>query len=269
MTVFFEVLRRSWRQIIYWGLGLIIWAFYPFFMIPNTEDGLQQYVDLLDELDPAMLSAVGIADAASLGTPEGFVGYAFFGYILLVMSVFAVIAGLNVSAVEEESGTMDLVLSLPIPRWQVIAEKLAAYIVMIVGISLLGFIGLLTGNALAPVEVDVSFGRYLEGAFNIIPGSVLILTFTTFVGTLVRRRATAAAIAGGFVVASFLLDAVAKAANSDAADAVSQLSVFAHYNGTQVLVNGLAWGSVIALFIVAALLSTGAVTLFQRRDIAI
>ncbi|NJL57177.1 hypothetical protein HC928_20100 [bacterium] len=84
----------------------MIWALYPFFMIPTSDDGLDAYVDLLEDLPEGLLSAVGIADAATLGTPEGLVGYAFFGYLLLIMSVFAVIAGLNVSANEEDRGIM-------------------------------------------------------------------------------------------------------------------------------------------------------------------
>ena len=43
-TVFVETLRRSWRQMIYWGLGLFIWGVYPFVMIPD-QAGLDGYAE--------------------------------------------------------------------------------------------------------------------------------------------------------------------------------------------------------------------------------
>lgn len=268
-AIFFETLRRSWRQPLYWGAGLMIWALYPFFMIPNNEQGLDQYVELLDDLPEGLLAAVGINGAESLSTPEGFVGYAFFGYILLILSVFAVIAGLNVSANEEEQGIMDMQLSLPVARWRVITEKLLAYSFMLVVIALLGFIGLLIGDAVAPVEIDLSVGRYLEGALNILPGALAILTLTAFLGAVLRRRSTAMAVAGVYVVVAYLLDAVANAANSDFMDALRQFSVFSHYEGTTVLQTGLDAGNVVLLLAFALVLGVGANWFFQRRDIAV
>ena len=200
--------------------------------------------NLVETMDANLLRAFGIDGAASLSTPEGFVGYAYFGYALLILAIFAVIAGLNITSSEEDSGIMDMVLALPIARWKIVVEKILAYSVMIVGITAFGFIGLLAGNQMASADLRVDTMALVEGSFNIVPGTLLILTLTAFVGTLVRRRIVATSIAGGFVAFSFLLDAVGKAANSDVADSIRQISVFAHYDGSNILLNGLAWGSI-------------------------
>ena len=44
--------------------------------------------------------------------------------------------GMRVTANEEDSGILDVVLSLPVRRWQVMVEKIAAYLVTIVMIAL-------------------------------------------------------------------------------------------------------------------------------------
>jgi len=266
-TIFYETLRRSWRQVIYWGLGLGLYAIYPFLLMPD-QAGLEEYVDLLEGMNAGMLKAFGISDAALISTPEGFVGYSYFGFLLLILGVFAVIAGLNVSANEEDAGILDMFMSLPVPRWQIIVEKLLAYSVMVVAISMIGFVGLLIGDALSPQPVDIATSRYLEGSFNLIPGTLLIMTFTAFVATVVKRKSVATAIAGVFVVLSYLVDAVGRAAGGEVADAVRELSVFAHYDGTTILQSGLVVSSVVALLLIALALAGGTVAFFERRDIA-
>lgn len=267
-VIFMEILRRSWRQILYWGIGLGLYAIFPFLIIPD-QAGLEGYAEVTDTLDPALLRAFGIGDGTSLGTPEGFVGYSFFGFALLILSVFAVIAGLNVSANEEEAGIMDMVLSLPVPRWVVIVEKLLAYTTMIIGILLLSLAGLLVGNALAAPDMQLETSILIEGIINVLPGTLFVLVFTAFVGTLMRRRATAMAIAGVFVVGSYLLDSIGRAANAEVTDALRQLSIFAHYDGSNVLSQGMAVGAALVIVVLAVVLSGATMQLFQRRDIAV
>ncbi len=267
-TIFFETLRRNARQMIYWGLGLAVYALYPFLFLP-AEGGLEQYAELMESFDPAILRSLGINDSTLIGTPEGFVGYSFFGFILLIMGVFAVIAGLNITATEEDNGTMDVFLSLPVARWQVIVEKLAAYTVVVTGIAFMSFIGIMIGANILTDKFSAETIRILEACLGIVPPTVMMIAFTAFVATLVRRRGMATAISGGFVVVSYLLNSVASAANSQAADAFKQLSVFNHYAGTEVLIKGLEVESVILLIAVIILLTLASVELFKRRDIAV
>lgn len=268
-AVYIETLRRNWRQLVYWGIGLAIYSMYGFLMMPPTSEDMQSYVDLVDGLDSGMMRAVGIEDAAIFGTPEGFIGYTFFGYLLIILAVYAIIAGLNITASEEDSGIMDMFMGLPVPRWRVVMEKMLAHTTVVIGMLSMSFIGLLVGDAIAPQEVDVSATRYLEGVINVVPGTLLILAFTAFVATVARRRSAATFIAGGFVVISYLVDAIGRAADSDVADVVRELSIFSHYNGTTVLAEGLAVASVVGMFGLAVLLAAGAVTFFQRRDLAV
>jgi len=267
-SVFFETLRRHWKQILYWGGGLGLYALLGFALMPSTPEGLAEYENLTEALDPSLLRAFGI-DPGMLASPEGFIGYSFFGYTLLIMSVFAVLAGLNITANDEDAGIMDVFLSLPIPRWQIVAEKLMAYIVIVFGIMALVFAGLLIGDQIAMQDVNISTGAYLEGVFNVIPGTLLVIAFTAFVATVVKRRGLALAIAGGFVVVSYVLDAMGRAAGGDVADFIREFSIFAHYDGTTILTQGVVIGSVVLLLVIALALGAGAVTFFQRRDVAV
>jgi ABC-2 type transport system permease protein len=267
-AIFFETLRRKWRQVFYWGGGLIIWALYPFLLMPDQE-GLKGYQDLIEGFDSTIIKAIGLDSGPSLATPEGFIGYAFFSYILLIMGVYAVISGLNVTANDEDSGRMDMLLSLPIPRWRIVVETVAGYMVMLIAICFLAFIGLLLGSAVTPVDVNIATIRFLEGALNIIPGTALMMAVTVFIGVLVQRRTTAAALAGGFVVVSYLLNSLANIADSSFVNALGKLSLFEYFDRATVLQSGLVWSDVLILLGAAIVFTVASVALFERRDIAV
>jgi len=267
--IFLETLRRSWRQIFYWGLGLSIYAFYPFLILPEDVEDMAGFEEMVDAFDPGMLRAFGISDATMLSSPEGMVGYSFFGFLLLIMSVFAVIAGLNVTSNEEDAGIMNVMLSLPVNRWQVVIEKLLAYTVMLFGICFIMWLGLLAGDQAAALDLALTPADYAEGILNVVPGTLLVMGFTAFVATVVKQRTVAIAIAGVFVAVSYVLDMVGRAAGSDAADAVRDVSIFAHYNGSEILVNGIALLPFMVILGVALVLGAGAMAAFERREITV
>ncbi len=263
-SVFLETLRRSWRGTLYWALGIALMGVYVVAVIPDVKM-LKQYGELVKTMPKMILAAVG-GDAANLATPEGFFGYSFFGWIMLVMATFGVVAGLNITANEEDRGIMDVLLSLPLPRWRIVVEKFLAYVVMVVFIALVSFVSVwvLVQNSSV---FTLSTARLAEGMFNLIPSTLLVIAFTALVATLVRRRNVAMGIAATFVVASYFVDVIGRSA--DSVGGLRALSFYSYYNGSEVLVKGIVWGSVIGLLIIAVLMIGGATAAFQRRDVGV
>lgn len=265
-VVFQETLRRHWRQMIYWGVGLGLLGFYVLVVIKDV-DMLEQYAALAERMPPALLQMFGMGDAASLATPEGFMSFGFFGYTLLVLAVYAVMAGLNVTANEEEDGSLDSLLAQPVPRWRVMVEKLLAYAVTSAGILAVSFLFLAVGTQFS--EIPVSLGRMLEGSVNMLPSIWLMIAFTAFVAVVFRRRSTAVMVASVFIVASYFIDFLGEAATGSLADALRTVSFFSYYNPTAVMVSGLDVGSMALLLAVTAALVGGALWFFQRRDVGV
>ena len=56
-------------------------------------------------------------------------GRCLWGLVFWLLAVFAIGAGAALIGGEEAQGTMDLLLSYPIRRWRVVAEKFAALVV--------------------------------------------------------------------------------------------------------------------------------------------
>jgi len=267
-AIFMEMLRRNWRSTLYWGIGMGLYGFLIAVFIQDA-DVLKQYGELIKApMMETMIKALGLKDSAALATPEGFIGYGFSVYALVILAVYGVIAGLSITASEEDQGIMDVLLSLPVARWRIIVEKLSFYTVSVVVIAACAFIGLWSGVQLSPV-MKVDTGKLLASTIDLIPSTLLVIGFTAFVATLVRRKGLATAIAALFVVGSWVVNFIANMASGSSIAQLNGLSFFYYYDGSGVMVNGLVLGNVILLLVIAVLLAGGTLWGFERRDVGL
>jgi ABC-2 type transport system permease protein len=263
--IFRETLRRGWRPMLYWGIGMALLALYMLVAIQDM-DTLGQYAAIVESMPPALLALFG-SEVAAIGSPDGFIAFGFFGFGLLFLAVYAVSAGLNITANEEEDGILDSLLAQPVPRWRVMIEKFLAYLVLSAGIVVLSYAGLLLGMQFSALPVNT--GRMAQAAANMLPSMLLMTAFTMFAAVVVRRRAVAMGLAAVFVVGSYFVDFLGGAASGSLADALRALSFFSYYDATTVMQTGLNWGSVALLLGVTAALVAGALWFFQRRDVGV
>lgn len=264
-SVFQETLRRSWRAMLYWGVGLALYGYLVTSFIQDA-DMLKQFQEVIQNVPPALLQFLG-TDAASLATPEGFVATRFFTFALLILAVYAIVSGLNVTANEEDQGIMDILLSLPLPRRRLVVEKFLAYSLGLMVILAISFVGLLLGNQNSALKVDGM--RLLESTFQMLPGGLLILAFTTVAGVTFRTRGTAAGAASVFVIASYFLNFLGEAASETFVGQVRALSFFYYYDPNSVIRNGINWGSFAFLALISVTLFAASIRQFQRRDIGL
>lgn len=265
-SIFFEAVRRNWRTTLYWGIGLLIYGFYGTIIIPDV-DMLNQYAQLIESMPPVLMQALGATDAATIATPEGYINLVYFGYVLIILAVYAVQAGLNVTANDEEQGMLDVVLSLPVPRARVLLERLAFYMLSSVVIIIMGLIGLFVGSGLSSLDFDM--GKLVVSSINLLPSLLLILTATVFIAVLIRRKGTAVAIVSAFVVTSYFLDFIGRAASGSFAGTLGKISFFHYYDSMTVMQNGLVLANVLLLLGITASLVVGSLWVFQRRDIGL
>lgn len=262
-SIFNETLRRNWRGMIYWGIGLGLLGFLIMSIIPNL-DFLKQFENFLNTM-PGIIKALGMEDSAQMATPEGFISAGYFGRVILILAVYCVLAGLNVTVNEEDAGIMDVLLSLPVPRWRIVLEKFAVYALMLLGIVTLGFVGLSLGGVSSAIQLDTQ--KLIIGNVNVLPSALLMLAFTMFVGTLFRRKNLAAAVAAFFIVGSYILDFAGGLASESPIARLRSISFFTYYDNAHVMQTGLNGGNVALLLSITVILVIASVWVFQRRDI--
>jgi ABC-2 type transport system permease protein len=265
-TIFIEQLKRIWKHIIYWGLGLGALSMVVMLIIPSA-DVLQEYAELIESMPPFLMQAFGANDMEALATPEGFIGLEIFSFVILLLAAYAVNAGLNIIANDENDGAMDILLTLPVPRWRVVVERFAAYALIVVIIALNTYLGLVVGNTLTELEVNMQV--MAAASVNMIPVTLAVMAFTVFVAGLTSRRGVVLAASTMFVVISYFVYTIGNAVNTTAANVASSLSVFNYYDHEAVVMDGMQWDNVTILLVVMVALVGIALMTFERRDVGV
>ena len=265
-SVFIETYKQTWKQMVYWGLGLAAMGLLVIIMVPLFD--MQQMKELLESFPPFILALVGVGDELEVfATNEGFVAIGFFGKSALIFAVYPVVMGMRVTADEEDSGIMDVQLSLPVQRARLIIEKFAAYAVSIVGLVLMIYLGMHIGVAIGGVELDMS--RLNEVTFYLVPLMIFVMSFTMIIAAIIRRRQVALGIVTAFVIVSFMLQTIGAAAADTIAESIGAISFFTYYNAGNIMTDGLVSSHVFAYFAVSVILLLMSVYRYERRDIGV
>lgn len=265
-AIFIETFKQNWKQMAGWGVGLSALAVLVVVMVPLFD--MQDMKSLLESFPPFILALVGVGqDLEIFATNEGFVAIGFFGKSALIFAVYPVVMGMRITADEEDKGIMDVLLSLPVQRGQVLVEKFLAHCVSIVGVVILIYAGVALGASLGGVDLDV--GRLTEVTFYLVPLMVFVMAATMFVAAIMRRRMAAMGAITAFVVASYMLHTIGLAAEGTVAEPLGGVSFFAYYNAGDILREGFIWPHIAGYVGVSVALLLAAVYRYQGRDVGI
>lgn len=261
-----NTLRTSWKQILYWGVGLGVLGLYIDF-IAMSPDIISGYAELFKSMPPALLQAFGASDVALLTTSEGWIVTIFVSEASLFTSVFAVMAGLNITANDEQSGVMDVILSLPISRTAYLLERWIGY--ALIGLAIVLVCGGITTGGVVAMNVDAPLDVIFKSILNLYPGLLLVMTVTSLFAVLLRRRSIAIALAAAFVVVSYIFNVIGGVAGGAIADVMERLSYFTYVYGEGFVLG--TYNPVDSFAVLAATLIGFALThrLFVSRDIGI
>ena len=250
-------------QILGWGLGiaalgLILVPFYDVFMEQQAD-----FMQMLESYPPEFLAFFG-GDAASMATPDGYLGMYGFSMLPVILGIFALIAGSGLFASDEENGRLDLIIAHPVSRAALFWGRLAGFVVSTVAIlilSWLGFAVLLGGSSL-----DVSWGEMALPFLPLLAQVLIYGTLALLFSMLLPARRLAAMAAGLVMVVSYFVSSMATLNESLAA--VARFLPYDYFQGGDAL-SGLNFTWFLGLLAVSAVLALLAWWRFQRRDIRV
>jgi ABC-2 type transport system permease protein len=265
-SVFLETLHRARQDVLYSAVLAATLALLVILMVPLMD--AMKLVDLLKTLPPMLLRAAGMGnDLTLLARPEGFIAVGVFGKFLLLFCVYPVAMGLRVTSSEENDGTLDILLSLPVRRHQVILEKFAAYSLTICVLLVVMSVALVLGTQLITIPLDL--GRLMLLVVNLLPMLVFILAFTIFLGGLIGRRGVVMGLVTAFIMGSYVLQTVTDIADTSITSLPRYLSFFTYYDAAGVVTNGLNGLHIAGLLVTAIVLVLLGIAAFERRDVGV
>lgn len=258
-SVYLKTLRDFRVGILGWGLGVgllmvaVLSAFPSLVETPEARDAL---VGLAGSFS-------WIAEPVAIDTPGGYATFKY-GFTILVIVLWPLLVGSRMLRGEEESGSLDALLSLPRSRARVALEKLAAMWTALLAMGLL--IGLLAFAGGSSAGADFGLGGGLLFGLNL----ALIAGMFGAVALLLSQFTQASAAAGatgGLLLLSIVVDMVHRVVSNT--EWLSRLSPVYYYNLSKPLVTSYGYnsGAMLVLLGVGILLSAWALVLFVRRDV--
>lgn len=261
MTEFTQTLRRLRGQILGWGIGLASYGLLmgAMFSSINQIEGLDE---LLANYPQEFLAFMG--DVSTFSTPSGYFGTYFSNLVPLFLVIFAVSTAAGLLAGDEERGTLDLVMAYPLSRWALFAGRALGYIVALGLVLLISYLGWLV--VLPWSGMDVSALQLLRPFVPLFGLMLLFGGLALLLSLLLPSARMASTVAGGLLVANFLLAGLAKI--NDSLQPIMDLTPFAFYQQGDAM-DGLNWGWALGLMAVGLLFIVIAGFVFNRRDIRV
>lgn len=262
-SVFAKTLYERLRGFRWWCLGTLAFVALYGSVFPSIH-GKQSLNKLIEGYPQALKGFVGFGGNLDIASGTGYLGtevFSFWGPIVLV--AVAIAAGSAAIAGEEERGTLDLLLSLPVSRMRCLLGKLAALVCEVVALAFVLWILLVIVSSADGMGVSAA-----NLAAAILGLSLFALDFGMLalaIGAATGRKALAIGLSATAAVVADVLNALAPLASW--LDSGKLVSPFYYYSRGDPLRSGLEGTNVLILFGIALVFAAVAPLLFRRRDL--
>jgi ABC-2 type transport system permease protein len=262
--VFRKTLRDLRRGFAWWSVGLAGMAALQVSVYPSVRDN-PALKRLIDDYPEALKGFIGFGGELDYASAPGYLGMELFSLVVpLLLLIAAVAAGSGAIAGEEERGTLDLLLSLPISRTRLVLEKLAALAAEAIGLGFVLWLSLWVGAR----AVGMAIGVDKLGAATLAAVTLAVAygAIALLVGCATGRRGVSIGVAAAAAVAAYLVNSLAPLVS--ALEPVQKLTPFYHYGAGDPLRAGLSLPHLAVLAAIAVAAAVAAVAAFARRDLA-
>lgn len=260
-----ELKDRKWSLLAY-SLGslLMLWLYVATFR--SSQASTVQLQELVKTYPKALLDAIGLSDL-NLDTVEKYLNAKHFS---LLWPLLAIILSLSRAggqiAGEIQSGTMGLLLALPLERWRIFVAKYAAGLVTIViftAVSVFGVIPLASGYDI-PTHLNILWSAWVLTSLFMWTVYALALAVSAWASESGRVYA----IMSAAMLATYLAHIIALLEKS--VEWLKYFSLFYYFNTSEVLATGhimlRTWAVYGGLIVLATVLAAWR---FMRRDIMV
>jgi ABC-2 type transport system permease protein len=240
-----ELLSRR-TAILGWGIGLALFGSMYIAIYPEFSDAMDDLAGL------SIYEAMGI-DMTSFA---GYMASVTVQYVPLLLAIYAIIASTGTLAGEEDQGTLELIVAMPLKRWQIVSVKAFTLSVAALGIMK------------SSVETDVTNGQLFVAVLNSYPITLSVMMMGLFFGTYLPSRRIAAIAITLIFVASYFVRMLASLV--DSLDFIKPLSLFHYFDTTPtVFTEGVKASDVAVLMGLAGIFFVLSLFAFQRRNITV
>ena len=258
---FRHTLLQKRGQVIGWAVGL---ALYGILMVSffDSISGMEEFGEFMDAYPEAIKAFFG--DLMRIATPEGYLDIYYFGYMTVIIGIFAVSAGAGLLVGDEERGILDLVLAHPVSRSSLFWGRLAAITAALVLILTVGWLSWVLPAQ--RTEMGLTWIEFLRPFLPLIAELLVFGTLALLLSLVLPSVRMASMLSGGLLVANYLIIGLANI--NERLKPIVKFTPLHYYQGGAAI-DGINWvwsGGLLAVTVLFALLACWR---FQRRDIRV
>jgi ABC-2 type transport system permease protein len=263
-NLFLHELRSRRTAILGWGLGIALFGILIIMIFPDFEPQLAGFN--IEEIELYQI----MGDFGDFTSFKGFVSAEMFTFMPILLGIYAIINGTGTLAGEEDNGTLEPLMALPIARWQLVATKALALGLALLVILLIISVGeVIAFNAL-PSGANVGEVEALDlvvATLAIWPLIMVFATLSLFLGAFMPSRRLAATVATIILIATYLGNNLVRLV--DYIETIQPIFPFNYYSGQSVIESGVGTGDSLILLGATALFFVFALVSFQRRNVTV
>jgi ABC-2 type transport system permease protein len=263
-----SVARRAFvdrrRGLVWWVLGSVAYSLMIVATFPTVRDQ-DEINKLIEEYPPELMALfAGGETTFDLTSAADYLNSQTFALFLpIILAILAIGFGASTIAGEEEKGTLDLVLSYPVRRRDLLLEKALVLGALVGVVTVANYVA--TFGVGVVFDIDVPIGNVVQsGIAQLLLGVVLGL-LAMCVGAYSGSRGLAIGVASGIAGASYLIGSLAPVVSW--IEPLRFVSPFYYATGGNPLANGVSPAHYGVLVASACVLLAVAVAAFERRDL--
>ncbi len=256
-----RALREERGALIGWTIGVVAFCLVMLSIFPSIH-GNANFAQLLNAYPEALRKMFQVENYT---TGPGYLRAEVFSFVApLLLTLFAVLWGSDLSAGEEERRTIDLLLANPVSRRRFVLEK---WLALIVGTVILAAALEIALGVIGPLfKLHVGWSRLTAEVLASWLFAVAFGTLGLSLGAATGRRGLARGVTTTLALASYLLSTLSTLVSW--LRPVRNLSLWQHTLGVDPLGSGFHLDRIALVIVVTLVVGAAGLWAFDRRDLA-
>lgn len=261
-SIFNKTLFDHRKAMIFWAIGIILISLMYAKIYPSV-GGNTNFTKAFSSAPEGFQAFIGSAEF--FATPNGFIHAEFFALTMpVIFCILAIMVGSSLISNEEESKTIELLLSRPIKRSRIVYGKALGMIILIGWLGVCILIGLISGRYIVP-EFSINLTQVGLSVLNLVLLSLVYGMSALALSCVFGRRGISAGIVGGYFIMSYIIGTF-----GDMIDWIKPfktVSLFTYYDTQSILQGAINWWHVLFLLVVGGIIYAFAILSFSRFDV--
>lgn len=256
-------LRDRWKSLTSWCLGIVALVTVQMAVYPTVRDTSADWEGVTESFPEAFQEIFRMEDYTS---PAGYLSTELLSFVVpFIFMTLGATWGARSASEEEESGSADVIFSLPIERVDYLTTRWVVGLMVLIGAALVFAVSLVVGSSI--LDMDIGIAYFANASLMLLLTGLVSFALAAAVGTRTGRRSIGLGTTLVVLIAGFVIYSLAPLVG--VFETINPYNPLQWMLGTRPLTTGVDVGYVALLLGVTGIGYLVSVRSFARRDIRV